>query len=88
MREQVAEYLDVVEARHVAGHKVCVQFNDGFERVIDFGPFLRKTQNPDLEKYRALSRFKTFQVHSGNLIWGDYEMVFPVSDLHAGKIER
>ena len=80
------EYLEIVEAEHLGGHKLQLRFNDGAERVVDFGPFLRKAQNPDLMKYRDLKKFKTFRIHYGDLMWGDYEMIFPVIDLHRGEI--
>jgi len=47
---------------------------------------LRRAQNPDLSRYRQLQRFKSFHLHYGNLMWGDYEMIFPIMDLYRGEI--
>ena len=79
-------YLEITEARYVSGYKIRLTFNDGTVRVMDFEPFLRKARNPDLAQYRQLRRFTSFRLHYGDLMWGDYEMIFPIVDLHRGEI--
>ena len=86
MKTTAIQYLEIAEAKYVSGYKVRLVFNDGTERVMDFEPFLRRAQNPDLTQYRQLRKFKSFHLHYGNLMWGDYEMIFPITDLHAGII--
>jgi hypothetical protein len=86
MKAPTTEYLEIDGVRYLSGYKVRLLFSDGTERIMDFGPFLRKAQNPDLTKYRDLKQFKDFRLHHGNLMWGDYEMVFPIADLHRGEI--
>jgi hypothetical protein len=86
MKAQTAEYLAITEAKYVAGYKIRLAFNDGTVRVMDFEPFLRKASNPDLAQYRQMRKFKNFQLHRGDLMWGDYEMIFPIADLHRGEI--
>ena len=79
-------YLEITEVSHVSGHKLGLKFNDGLEQVVDFEPFLRKAWNPQLTQYRQMKKFKSFHLHHGNLMWGDYEMLFPIADLHRGEI--
>jgi len=86
MKAQTTSYLEITEAKHVSGYKIRLTFNDGVVRVMDFEPFLRKARNPDLAQYRQLRKFKSFRLHHGDLMWGDYEMIFPITDLHRGKI--
>jgi hypothetical protein len=86
MKATKTKYIDVVAAEYVSDYKVRLTFNDDSKRVIDFEPFLRRTQHPDLTQYRALKKFKSFRVVDGNLMWGDYEMIFPVWDLYRGEI--
>jgi hypothetical protein len=76
------KYIDVEAAEYVAGDKLRLKFSDG----VDFGPFILKSLHPDIEKYRTLRCFKSYRVADGNLMWGDYEMIFPVWDLYCGKI--
>jgi len=79
-------YLRVKHASYVPRYKVDVEFNDGKHRVVDFGPFLKKAQNPMFAKYRRLKQFKSFHVRNGDLMWGDFEMIFPIEDLRRGEI--
>lgn len=78
--------ISVKKADYVSGYKLRMRFNDDGERVIDFGPFLRKSLHPQIEQYRDLKKFKRFHLDHGDLMWGDYEMIFPVWDLYHGEI--
>jgi uncharacterized protein DUF2442 len=86
MKTKTTGYLEITDVRYVPGYKLRLTFNDGIEQVVDFEPFLRKAQNPNLTQYRHLRKFKGFQLHHGNLMWGDYEMIFPLMDLYRGEI--
>jgi hypothetical protein len=86
MKTQGTTYLEITEAKYVCGYKIHLSFNDGTERVMDFEPFLRKARNPNLTQYRQMKKFEQFRLHYGDLMWGDYEMIFPIADLHRGQI--
>jgi hypothetical protein len=86
MKTRTTHYLEISEAKYISGHKIRLTFNDGVVRVMDFEPFLRKASNPDLTQYRQLRKFKSFRLHHGDLMWGDYEMIFPITDLYRGEI--
>ncbi len=87
MKTTAENYLEIVKADYEAGYKLRLSFSDGVDRIVDFEPFLRKAGNPDITKYRQLTKFKSFRLHHGDLMWGDYEMIFPLADLHRGEIE-
>jgi hypothetical protein len=86
MKAAAIESLNIREAEYLSGYKLRLVFSDGTTRLMDFEPFLRRAQNPDLAQYRQLRRFKAFHLYYGNLMWGDYEMIFPVTDLYRGAI--
>ena len=86
MKAATTKYLEIVQAEHISGYKIRLAFNDGLVRVMDFAPFLRKAMNPDITKYRQLRNFKKFHLHYGDLMWGDFEMIFPITDLYSGNI--
>jgi len=86
MKVTATKYLEIKQARHEGGYRLRLLFNDGTERVVDFEPFLRKAKNPETTQFRALKKFKCFRVEHGDLMWGDFEMLFPIADLHAGRI--
>ncbi len=86
MKTRTAKYLEILQAGYVSGYKIRLTFKDGTVRVMDFEPFLRKALNPDITKYRQLRNFKKFHLHHGNLMWGDFDMIFPIIDLYHGTI--
>ena len=86
MKTQPTTYLEITEAKYISGYKIRLTFNDGSVKNMDFEPFLRKARNPDLTQYRQLRKFKSFRLHYGDLMWGDYEMIFPIMDLYRGEI--
>jgi hypothetical protein len=86
MKAKTTDYLEILEAKYVGDYRIALSFNDGTKRIMDFGTFLRKAKNPEITAYRAQKKFKSFHLHYGNLMWGDYEMIFPISDLYQGKI--
>jgi hypothetical protein len=86
MKASATRFLEVTEAKYVSGYKLLLTFNDGTVRVVDFGPFLAKARNPDTTDYRDLNKFKSFHIQDGDLMWGDYRMIFPIMDLYRGNI--
>ena len=86
MKPTATQYLEVTDAKYVSGHRIRLTFNDGTVREVDFGPFLAKARNPDTTDYRDLEKFKTFRIEDGDLVWGDFQMIFPIVDLYRGTI--
>jgi hypothetical protein len=78
--------INISNAEHVGGYCLRLQFDDGSEQIVDFGPFLRDAQHPDVRAFLGEDRFLTYRIEHGNLIWGDYDLCFPVTDLHANAI--
>ena len=80
--------VDIVKADYLGRHRLELTFGDGHVSTIDFGPFLRGSLNPETRRFLAESLFKDFSLTHGNLVWGDYEMCFPIEDLYEGRIGR
>lgn len=79
--------VSVIEAKYIGDYAIRVKFSDYTERLVDFKPFLNKSQHPLIKKYLDEKAFAQYQIIHGNLNWNDYEMVFPVWDLYNGRIE-
>ena len=79
--------LDVTSAKWVAGYILEVAFSDGFSHKVDFEAFLRGSAQPEIRKYLNLELFKVFTISYGNLMWNDYDLVFPIMDLYSGTIQ-
>lgn len=78
--------IEITDVEHVSGLKLRIKFNDCNERLIDFEPFLRNSRHPEIRKYMNPDVFKQFKIEYGDLIWNDYDLCFPISDLYEGKI--
>lgn len=78
--------ISIDKAEFVRDYKIKFSFSDGVERLIDFSGFLNGAKNPMTKKYLDIQLFKNYSIEYGDIIWNDYEMCFPIWDLHEGKI--
>lgn len=78
--------VSIEKADYKGDYVIGLRFSDGVERNVDFGSFLKNAKNPMTKKYLDKELFKSFKIEYGDLIWNDYEMCFPIWDLHEGKI--
>ncbi|MEW6754549.1 MAG: DUF2442 domain-containing protein [Candidatus Latescibacterota bacterium] len=78
--------VDVEAVTPLGGYRLQLRFSDGSERVVDFEPFLSGSLNPLIRRFLDPQRFGEFVVQDGNLMWGDYELCFPVADLYDGQL--
>jgi len=67
-------------------YRIKFSFSDGIEKVIDFNDFLKNARNTMTNKYLDKQLFKKYTIVYGDIIWNDYEMCFPIWDLHEGSI--
>ena len=86
MKTSKPSYLEITQAEYAGAYKIGLQFNTGVHRIVDFRPFLDRATNPDTTGYRRLAKFKSFRVEHGDLVWGDFQMVFPIADLYSGTL--
>jgi hypothetical protein len=78
--------INIVEAISAGDYRLELTFDDGVKRIVDFKPFLSHARHPDIRAYLDLSRFLAFRVEYGELVWGDYELCFPVIDLYRNTL--
>jgi hypothetical protein len=78
--------ISIQEVSYKGDYKINFQFSDGVERTIDFEEFLKKSKNPMTTKYLNKELFKSFTLDYGDIVWNNYEMCFPIWDLHKGEI--
>lgn len=80
------EIINIESAVAGGDFKLLLRFSDGSERLVDFGPFLRGSSNPLIQRYLDAREFARFEVRDGDLVWGDWELCFPIADLYDGRI--
>jgi hypothetical protein len=78
--------VSIEKALYLDGYKVKFDFPDGVSQVIDFENFLKSGKNPMSKKYLDKEKFRNYSIEYGDIVWNDYEMCFPIWDLHEGKI--
>lgn len=78
--------ISINKAEYLGEYKIQFFFSDGTEQLIDFSNFLNMAKNPMTRKYLDMKLFKNFTIKYGDITWNDYEMCFPIWDLHEGKI--
>lgn len=80
--------INIVTAEQVGDFRIQLQFDDGIEQTVDFKPFLTHALHPDIRVWLDPARFATFRLEYGELVWGDYDLCFPVIDLYRNQIEH
>lgn len=83
-----ARVLKIIKVEHLGGHKLKLSFSDGAEQKIDFKPFLERSSHPEIRKFLSLKRFKQAALQNGELMWGDFDLLFPISDLYENQLDR
>jgi hypothetical protein len=87
MKPAEGPFIDVEEAEYIGGYRLRLTFSDETIREVDFHDYLRDAPRPWITKYWNLDEFKNFRLVDGDLMWGDFDLIFPISDLYKGKIE-
>jgi hypothetical protein len=80
--------INIVSATLVGEYQIRLCFDDGTTQDVDFGPFLTRSQHPEIRAYLDHARFAAFRVEHGELVWGDYDLCFPIMDLYKNRIEK
>ena len=80
--------INIVSAQQIGAYRLRLLFDDKTVNDVDFGPFLAHSHHLDLRAYLEPERFASFKVQYGELVWGDYDLCFPVMDLYHNTIEH
>ncbi len=78
--------LSIVSAEYLHDYLIQIHFADGVKKDVDFSGFLNSSTNPHIREFLNHEKFKTFKILNGQLMWGDFELIFPITDLYSGKI--
>ena len=78
--------INIIKAKYLAEYCIDLEFSNGKRQKVNFEPFLRKSLHPEIRSYLNLEKFTQFRLEYGDLVWGDYELCFPVKDLYANQI--
>lgn len=80
--------INIISAIQTGEYRIRLVFDDNTVQEVDFKPFLVRSHHPDIRAYLEPVRFAGFRVEYGELVWGDYELCFPVISLYRNTIEQ
>ena len=80
--------VNLISATQTGTYRLRLVFDDGHIQLVDFEPFLAHSNHPDIRAYLEPARFSGFRLVYGELVWGDYELCFPLMDLYHATIEH
>lgn len=80
--------INIISATQTGEYRIRLVFDDNTVQEVDFKPFLTRSHHPDIRAYLEPDRFAGFRVEYGELVWGDYELCFPIINLYRNKIEH
>jgi hypothetical protein len=80
--------VKIESAKYIAEYKIQIAFTDCTKQLVDFGSFLENSMHPDIRKYLDKKKFRRFTVDGGELMWGDFDLIFPIMDLYENRIAR
>jgi hypothetical protein len=82
------QVVNITEIVRLGDYQLKLTFDDGAQQVIDFKPFLAESLHPDICAWLDKAKFDQYRLCDGELIWGDYELCFPMIDLYRNCIDH
>jgi hypothetical protein len=80
--------LEIEHAEYKERYSIAMAFSDGHCTVVDFEPFLSSSSSTETRQFLDVARFREFRLEWGNIVWGDYELCFPLEDLYVRAQQR
>ncbi len=80
--------INIMAVSQAGDYALKIEFDDETVQTVDFGPFLKRSHHPDVRAYLQPERFAAFHVSYGELVWGNYDLCFPVIDLYRNSIDH
>ncbi|MEQ1557013.1 MAG: DUF2442 domain-containing protein [Gallionella sp.] len=74
--------INITRAEQLSDYALRLSFDDGVVQTVDFKPFLSLSRHPDIRAFLEPARFAAYHIEYGELVWGDYDLCFPIADLY------
>jgi len=78
--------INILSADPDGDYRLRLRFDDGVVQSVDFLPFLSRSHHPDIRRFLDPGRFASFHLEFGELVWGDFDLCFPIMDLYHNRI--
>ncbi len=77
--------VNIVQVEPAGGYRLWLSFSDNHKTLVDLAPVLECSMNTQTRQFLDTERFLSFRLEWGNIVWGDYEMCFPIEELYEGR---
>lgn len=78
--------IKITKVDHLHDLILKITFDDGKIQEVNFRPFLENAQHPEISKYLDKNLFKQYELIDSDLVWNDYDLVFPIWDLYTNSL--
>ena len=78
--------VNIQSAEQTGEYVLRLTFDDGTVQDVDFKPFLSLSRHPEINAYLEPARFASYRIEYGELVWGDYDLCFPIADLYQNRL--
>lgn len=82
MKTNIHAIVEIADAKYVEDFKIAITFSDGKKHIVDFAPFLTGSLHAEIRKYLNVKKFLQYTIKDGELMWGDFDMIFPIAELY------
>lgn len=80
--------ISVTAVEDLGDLQLRLTFSDGAIQEVDFRGFLQHSNHPEIRAFLDPAKFATYVLKDGDLVWGDFELCFPVMDLYQNSINH
>jgi len=80
------KHLKVKKVEYLDLYKLKLLLSDGMVQIIGFEIFLKHSYHPIIQKYLKPKYFKYFSLIDSDLMWGYFDLIFPIMDLYYNSI--
>ncbi|MBQ0007584.1 MAG: DUF2442 domain-containing protein [bacterium] len=79
--------IRVSSAKYIGNFSLRIFFNDGSQKELNFGDYIRSHPHPQYNKYLIEENFINFSIEMGNVVWGEnWDLIFPIEALYSGNL--
>jgi hypothetical protein len=86
MNLELGVEVNIVQVEPAGEYRLWLTFSDKQRSLVDLAPVIKRSMNPQTRQFLNMERFLSFRLEWGNIVWGDYEMCFPIEELYEGRM--
>ena len=86
LNKVIPKKINITSVEQFGDYLLRLSFDDNTSQIVDFKPFLSLSRHPIIRTYLEPERFAAYRIEYGELVWGDYDLCFPIADLYLNRL--